>query len=597
MAASKMPNKTAPGPGRPSKRLKPEVYGLIFMAVLGIFLYSGTLAGPFILDDFHNILENPNVRLDRMSVDGLIRAASKAPMPSRPVSYVTFALNYYFHRYHTVGFRLVNVLIHLLTAFLLYSFIKVTLNLPATAGRYPGAEYLPLCAALLWLVHPLDTQSVAYIVQRMNCLAALFYLGSLLMYVKARLARDPGPKFFSYAAMTVLGLLALGTKEISVTLPFFIFLYEWLFFQEADRHWLKGKILYPAAAILAVFLIGWLYVGGNPVDKLLATYAQRDFTPYERVLTEFRVVIYYLSLILLPLPSRLNIDHDWPLSHSLLDPASTLPALAGILIMLAAAWRLSAKDPLGAFGLLWFLGNLVLESSFIGLEIIFEHRTYLPSMMIILWLVSLAFRILPRRAALAAVLAAAALCSLGTWERNKVWADETALWQDAVIKSPRSARAHNNLGLALARRGLFPEAEAQYRATLEIDPDHAEAHNNLGLALAAQGRSEEAVEQFEKALAIKPEFVAALSNWGRELRRQGRAEEAINLYKKALAIDPESADAYNNLGVALATLGRYEDAAGNFEEALRLDPGQPEAGRNLARARELMAGPKERTQP
>ena len=246
-----------------------------------------------------------------------------------------------------------------------------------------------------------------------------------------------------------------------------------------------------------------------------------------------------------------------------LRPLISLAVLAGLIVPAVVRAK---KNRLLSFAIFWFLGNLALESSVLGLEIIFEHRLYLPSMMLSLALAALLFGRLQIRPALIIASCLSVVLLAWTYDRNQVWADEVRLWLDCAAKSPASARSHNNLGLALARRGLYREAAGHYREALRLRPANPLAHNNLGLALGALGRDKDAMEQYREALKFNPDYAAALNNLGRALRRLGRTEESIRLYRRALEIEPGSAEVHNNLGVALAVGGRHEEAIQHFRQ-------------------------------
>jgi hypothetical protein len=229
---------------------------------------------------------------------------------------------------------------------------------------------------------------VAYIIQRMNSMAAMFYILSMLFYVKFRMSGANRLKWLQFAGCVISALLAFGTKEITATLPFFIILYEWLFFQESSPQWAKRNLPLLGGALVLVIIIALVYLNYDPVAKILNGYKIRDFTPMQRVLTQSRVVIFYISLILWPSPSRLNLDHDFALSYSLLDPFTTVISIVVIFTLIVFAILSARKAPLLSFSILWFFGNLVIESSVIGLELVFEHRNYLPSMFAILAIVA-----------------------------------------------------------------------------------------------------------------------------------------------------------------------------------------------------------------
>jgi len=526
-----------------------ECLMVFFLSVLVFSIYSNTLDSPFIFDDKPNIQDNPQICLTKLTLDGI----KKAGASNRPIGKISFALNYYFHQYNVFGYHLVNVLIHITTGVLLYLFVGTTLKIPSLGAMYAAHRWIPFFTALLWLVHPTQTQSVTYIVQRMNSMAAMFYLLSLLLYAKARLAGGKRKGWLLFVGCAFSGLLALGSKQTAATLPFFIFLYEWYFFQDLSWRWLKGHFLGFVAILSLLVFVAFMYLGAHPLERVLSGYDTYDFTMTQRVLTEFRVVIFYISLLMFPSPSRLNLDYDFSLSHSLFDPITTLLSAAAIAGLIGLAFYMGKKERLASFCILWFLGNLVIESSVIPLAIIFEHRTYLPSMLVCLVAVALAYRhIRWRWGTVVALCAMVAVCSVWTYERNRVWRDDVALWSDCVRKSPSKARPHNSLGAALARQGRLEAAMSHYSRALEIKPNFAEPHCNLGTALVHQDRLEEAVSHFLKALEIKPDYAKAHNNLGSALARQGKLEEAMSHFTEALKIRPDYTKAMKNLRSALA---------------------------------------------
>jgi tetratricopeptide (TPR) repeat protein len=407
----------------------------------------------------------------------------------------------------------------------------------------------------------------------MNSMAAMFYVLSMLFYVKFRMSQASRTKWPLFAGWVITAILAFGTKEITATLPLFIILYEWYFFQELSTQWAKRNFFILGGVFMLFIIIALVYLDYNPVAKILRGYRVRDFTPFQRVLTEPRVVIFYISLLLWPNPSRLNLDHDFALSYSLLNPATTLIAIAIIIGLIAFACLIARKEPLLSFSIIWFFGNLMIESSIIGLELVFEHRNYLPTMFVVLAIVSLAFRYLKHAlpAAIALSLVGALFC-MWTVERNKVWADEITLYRDSAAKSPAKARPQNNLGAALSRQGRFEEAIEQYQRALKIKPEYSDAHYNLGYALAKTGKLDEGLSHFRAAVRIEPNRVKYLNNLGVALVLKGNYSEAIDHLQTALKLNPSDADVYNNLGLAFKKRGEPDAAMQHFSKALALDP-------------------------
>ena len=561
---------------------------LLLFSIVAALIYSNTLEVPFYFDDVLGIVDNPSIRIAELSLQEIGNVAfGKAFSQKRPVGNITFALNYYFHQYRLQGYHIVNIIIHLLSGIFLYLFIITTLSIPGLMPKYDRPASIAFFAALVWLVHPIHTQSVTYIIQRLNSMAAMFYMLSFWLYVKGRLAPENAKRWPWYSGSALAGILALGSKENAAMLPFFIFLYEWYFFQNLDRDWLKRHLKYVFGVVFLFGLIALVYLGTNPFEKLksLNDYAHNEFTLTERVLTQFRVVIYYLSLLAYPHPSRLNLDYDFPLSHSLIDPVTTLLCLGAVIGFVGLAVYTARRERLISFCILWFFGNLLIESSVIPLAIIFEHRTYLPSMLVCLLAVLWGYRLIKIRwLGVALICFVAAVFSLWTYQRNNIWRDPVALWSDCVKKSPQKARPHNNLGTALDDQNRTQEAIDQYLQSLRIKPDYLDAHYNLGNALDKQGHTEEAIDHYLKVLQIRPDYEKALNNLGAALDEQGRTQEAVEHYLQALRIKPDYEKAHYNLGNALDKQGRTEEAIDHYLKALQIKPDYEKAHYNLGNA-------------
>lgn len=586
-------------------------------AAIAVFLYEGSLTGPFVFDDEHNILLNRHIRIDSLSFDSLWSAAFESPVPNRPVANASFALNYLFNGYNVVGYRSVNLLIHLLNGLLVYALAAVTLRI---GDRLPDGRisFAAAAAGALWMLHPLHTQSVAYIVQRMTCMATFFYLGTLLCYAHARRASSPRRRAGLLAASAASGLLALGSKEIAATLPAFLFLYEWFFFRDLDRRWLRRHPHWLLLIVAATVSIGFMYIRtGDPVAYVSGGYpAEGGVTALQRLMTQFRVVCEYMWLLAWPSPDRLNLDRDVTFSHALLDPPATILSLGLIVLLLAAAVALARRQRMSSFAILWFFGNLAIESSFIRLETMFEHRTYLPSVMPAIALAGWAAGRLSRRwAAVALPVVLACLWSGWTWQRCQVWGDPVALWQDCVRKSPAKARPYNNLGgtymrlgrlteaiqpletaialspdfpdawynlgYALLRLGKLQEGIEATNRLLDLEPRNFMAHNNIGIAHILLGEPELAVPYLEAAVEIKPDYETAWNNLGVALKSTGDLNGAKEKFSRAIAIQPMYAEACNNLGLTLKELGDMVGAAEQFKRALAIEPDYGAAAQNL----------------
>ncbi len=586
-AVTRLPEEALP---QSTYRLTPwRKAALFILPILLLVIYAETLDHPFYFDDTTNITENPHIRLEEFNLAGLKRAVTDSYSRNRPVANLSFAFNYLFGEYNPTLYRLVNILIHGLNGLLLFQLLLLTLRMPAASIPRDKVHILAYVTALLWLVHPLHIQSVTYIVQRMNSLAAMFYLLAMLLYIKGRLCPVAKRKRRMFAGCLVSGLLALGSKEIALTLPFMIWIYEWFFFQDLDRRWFKVNATSLAIGFGSGLMLLLIWAIFNPgaglLDFIFAAYSHRDFTMEQRLLTELRVVVFYVSLFLWPYPERLTLLHDFPLSSSFLEPLTTLGSLLFLLLLVAIILRLAKRYRLYSFCLLWFLGNLVLESSVIGLEIIFEHRTYLPSTFLTLLAVLIADRFL-RVVWLKRVLLVAVFVLLSSWtyQRNQVWENKVAFWLDCLEKCPTEIRIHNNLGQALEKEGRIEEAMGYYRQAIEQNAMFADAYNNLGLALEKVGEVKEAVQAYRSVLKFDPANPDALYNLGSSLGRQGRGKEALLHLEAAHKHLPSDVDpdVHNNMGIILAMHGRLDESIEHFIEALRISPNDPLTHNNLA---------------
>ncbi len=579
---------------------------ILVLGLTGGIIYSNTLNSPFVLDDYPFILEDRNIHLRQINVEGLVDAAVHGFPPRRWLPNLSFALNYYAGQINVKGYHWVNIGIHVLNGLVLFFFFQITLSLAAASGfSTHHNRMISFFAALLWLVHPVATQSVTYICQRMTSMAALFYMLSLLMYAHARtlqrsiprgnLGADPHPGsppskqrasrlwvILLFLGCALCSLAAMVTKENAGMLPVFILLYEWFFFQDLKIKWSYPKIIGVGITGICFVLVGLAYLGVNPIHRILQGYAHREFTLLERVMTEWRVVIYYLSLMFFAMPGRLNLDHDYPLSESLIHPFSTLIALSAILGLAAVLKYAARKDRLLSFCILWFLGNLVIESTIIGIEIIFEHRTYLPLMMLFLLGAVLLFRHMPNtRSAVAVVSACVIIFSFWTYQRNSQWQNDVVLSEDIISKSPYKARGYANLGLSYLNRGIYEKALLNFYHALSIFPRLPQVYNNIGVIHDKHGRYPDAILWYKKALAVDPANVFAHYNLGLALIHMDETDEGISHLLWVAQKIPHDVNVRIHLGNALSRQGRYAEAMVHYQAARRVEPDNEDILNNI----------------
>lgn len=343
--------------------------------------YSNTFSVPFQFDDLPNILNNPNIQIKVLSWDRLLQLMRNTyDVTIRVFSYFTLALNYYFGEFDVFGYHLVNLIIHMAAGIFLYWFLILTFNLPSLKEKYGPISYkLALFTSLIFISHPIQTQSVTYIVQRMASMGGMFYLLSMALYIKGR-ASHGKTRFFYFGGLVLSYVIGVLSKENVAIVPLFLALYEFYFFQNLDLTVRGKKILVGlAGGLLILGAFGVLLWGRRYINVIIDGYQYRTFTMSERVLTQFRIVLYYLTLLIYPHPSRLNLDYDFSISKTVLNPPATLISIVIVLGLIGYGIWVAKRRPVLSFCILWYFGNLIIESSIFPLEMVFEHRLYLPS--------------------------------------------------------------------------------------------------------------------------------------------------------------------------------------------------------------------------
>jgi hypothetical protein len=456
-----------------------------------------------------------------------------------------------------------------------------------------------LWAASFWAIHPIQTQTITYIVQRMAILSTLFLLLSFCLYLQGRTAKSSHRRWACWASAGLAALFSCGSKENGFILPVLIVVFELL---ELARQGQFRKIFrWTLGGMLPLLLVGWLLAWKYRIPEIIQRdYQARGFTMGERLLTEARVVVFYLSQVLWPLPSRLALHHEVSLSRSLFDPPSTMAALILIAgLILVALWQLR-KHPLPSFFVFWFFLNLVIESTVLPLELIFEHRVYLPSVGIAAVLVYPLFefsRQLKQKRAWSGLLALwviwGGLCVYWSWERNEVWKDEITLWEDNLRKYPQSDRVQNNLAAAYESVGNFPRAELAYQEAVRLNPRSALTRANLALFYLNRGRNQEAAQSLSGIPSGEMNGVAYYAMAAVEASR-GNWNGAIPYLREALSHSLFFPLAQYQLGLAYVKTGQPGLARGALREFLRIwtgDPSAPQAERARLELQSLESSP------
>jgi hypothetical protein len=579
-----------------------QKYLVAFSLILVIALtsYSNSFFASWHLDDFDNILENPNVRLEKFTVEGINKAASginTAPT-FRPLAYLSFALNYWADGYNVFGYHVINFTIHCITAFILFSFIfQTVILLRQHLGSEDEAYSVALIATIMWAIHPIQVSAVTYIVQRMAVLVAMFYILSMVFYLLARTSQQPWKQCGFYFLCVLSATAAIATKQNAYMLPVSILLYEFILIRQVRSWCLKPLIkkLLPLVAILC--MLGIVYAASYVIHSAEA-YKIRPFTAWQRLLTESRVIVYYASLLLYPVTSRLTSLHDMELSTSVLHPWTTLPSLLLLLAALIFCVLNARKYPLVSFCILFFLINHAIEGTFIGLEIIFEHRNYLPSMLffvpvalVIVGFLDHYYKIgkLPKGIVGIAVAFVFITEGIGTYTYNDIFKTEISLWADNVQKSPLLHRPLHNLAISLMKQGYIVEGCTALKRSIALRADarkdqKAQTYFFLGQCDRVNGHLDTAYENYLKAAEVGEKYADPYQLMAQMKERSGDLNAAESLICKALTIDHSIALYHLDYARILLKKGKPSLARIEARKALRLGGAQQDAYTLIAKS-------------
>jgi tetratricopeptide (TPR) repeat protein len=589
----------AAGAGRAGFLARPALHFLLII-IIGAIAYSGTLNVPFVFDDKPNITENPIIRdfgyfADTSRADGLDLGIMRRQLNTRYIAFLSFWANYRLGGLHVSGYHIVNLAIHLTNAVLAYLLVRLTFMAPVfeQSSLRKRSQWTALFTGLLFVSHPVQTEAVTYITQRSGELAAMFYLLSAVLYVRSRLSVRGASKYGLYALSLVSAVLAMKSKETAFTLPIALALHEFMFFRGGAKRRIIPLVPFLLAALMIPIGHAGMDEGGLAASLQEATRLQTGMPRSEYLYTQFRVVLTYIRLLFIPVNQ--NIDYDYPVYNSFFKPQAFLSFLF-LLSLLVLSIRLICRPgrkrpdmiPI-AFGVLWFLTTLSVESSIIPIPMLInEYRVYLPSAGAFLALASGMFVLLERlggRAPKAFVISLLLLLPLiltaASHARNSAWKSEIALWEDVARKSPWKARPHNNLGTAYMEAGRTEKALLEFWTTVTVDPDFFEAYANLGVIYREKGLEEKAVEILEYSLALNPGFAEAHNSLGLLYGGRGEDEKAKEHFLRAIAARPGYAEAHINLAIAYESLGRPGKAEAHYKAALGLDPGSAVAHNNL----------------
>ncbi len=555
----------------------PWVLGLLL--ALAVFLvYSNSLHGPFQYDDGSDIRENMTIRhlwplRDVFYIPG-------SGLMTRPVANLTFALNYAIGGLKPFSYHLTNLIIHICASLALLGSIRRTLSLPRLRERFSGhIPTLSLVTAALWGLHPLLTESVSYITQRYESLMGLFVL--LTFYCVVRMAEAASPmKWAAVASMSCL--LAFGSKEVAVTVPILVFLFDRTFMAGSFRGaWRERRVLY-LGLVVAWACFAFIQVGSA---------GKRGFagfgldTPWWRyALNQPNVILHYLRLAIWPHP--LNFDYFWPLSKTW---GQLVPGLLAIGALLGwTIWALFRRPDIAFLSVFFFFILAPTSSVMPILDLAVEHRMYLPLVPVVVFLVFFIHEMSVKISKIDNIfstpirlisisLVACALSAFGalTYLRNLDYQNPMDLWRDAVAKAPNNPRAHHNYASTLAEAGFIEEAIRQYDISIKQAPNMPLFLTNYGILLAKLGRYSEALPLLRSAVQLDPTNYKFILNLGTLHWQKGSLDNAVACFEEAIKVNPKASMSYHALASVMLAKKDPLKAHELIMKAISLEPDKP----------------------
>jgi len=591
---------------------------LVLIAV-GVSVYANSLWGVFLFDDAYAIVDNVRIR-------GLY-PVERWLETERPVVELSLAVNYAIGKLNVSGYHVFNLAVHIAAALTLFGLVRRTIAANAEWGKivtlseakglfsrwrcFASLSMTPLippsqfrlhnsafvfafAIALIWMVHPLQSESVTYVIQRAESLMGLFYLLTIYLFVRGA---ESARSWRWYVASIAACALGMASKAVMVTAPVMVLLYDRFFLAGSFREaWRRRGVVYLGLSLTwgVLFACGVVQHVFTPATERTAIgFGFKGISPWEYVLTQAEVILHYLRLSFWPHP--LCLDYAWPVAHHVGE--IIVPGVVVVGLLLLTLWAFILKHWVGFAGA-WFFLILAPTSSFIPVrDAAFEHRMYLPLAAVIVVMfagVRAVWNIRGRRflqnntsrrwVEAAFLVGMAALLGSCTVRRNRDYQDTLGMWNEVARQRPDNPRAHVNIGVLLEREGRAEEAIEEYRIALAMEPDYADAHFNLGVAFVRLGRYEEAERAFRDAIRLSPGDAAAHVNLANVLSRRSDWDGAAAAYREAVRSAPRDPDARLGLARALVRKSRYDDAIAELRQFLRMVPNSAAAHLELANA-------------
>lgn len=541
------------------------------LAVLTMLIYYPSLTYPFQFDDIANISKRFGIRFDN--------PLSRCWASSRWFGDWLNSINFQIGRFEPFYYRLINVMIHICAGLcVFYLVLALCKFLEKKPFFYNNAHLLAFVSSGLFLLHPVQTQTVSYVIQaRLEGLASLFVLATLLAYVKAVDAKSMVTKAILVASMFFFGFLSCGTKELVIVLPVLLVLIDWFFISQEEwasfkkRAWLFGVfglcftlfMLHHVGVKFALDALMLKVSTGNNRGNILTTAAFDIITPWHFLISEFKVILHYLWIFVWPF--GISVEYDWKMASGFFSA----DVLAPLFVLLSIAWMVlrsmwRKQNTILTFGLLWFFIAIAPRATVLpSPELACDYKTYLASMGMMLILASVIVSVftmiwslivkhMPTKlyahdVQLGALASIMLIVGGSAYQRNKVWATCVDFWQDNAEKAPNKARVHNNLGVALSEAGKTDESIIAYKKAIALDGHYADPLSNLAVAYSLKGDVDKAIESLKGAIHICPNYPEAYNNLGTLLLQKKLYDEAQHTLEVAIQLRPYYGKAFYNL--------------------------------------------------
>lgn len=552
-----------------------NLFSFLLIIIIGLIIYSNSFDGEFLFDDSVHIVNQDNIK----DLDRFTKWSTWTNVNERPLSVYSLALNYHWGGLNVFGYHLFNTIIHIFSSCFVFLICRIILQrFDNKVIRDGYKHWFALVCALIFLTHPIQTQSVSYIIQRMTSLAGMFYLASVFFFLKTRLSYFKGSELYKVVLFFMLcvgsAVAAVLSKQNAVSILFAFIIVEF-FFVRNKKGFINKKIIISVFISLIAFILIYAIIFGLPKET-------NDISRASYLLTQFKVIVKYFQLLIFPISQ--NLDYDFAVSHNWFG-LSELLSLGLLLGILYGAYKTRHKMPLISFGVLWIFISLSVESSIIPItDVIFEHRLYLANFGFGLIVCSLLFKYLSsnKRYLYSSLIATILIFSSISFTRNKVWHSQLDLWTDVVKKSPRKSRPNLNLGIAYFKNSKPLLALKYFDKAIKYKPESWLAYFNRAETYLLIGELQKSKIDFDHCILLNGEFAMSYDSRGVVNTQLGEYQSALIDFNRAIELDSTLATAWLNRANVKIQLKLFKEALEDYNQALGLKPDFKEALNNRA---------------